>query len=40
MGRRETGQGDPKNVSLLEINRNLEKAMKLGGRCQVNLLSS
>lgn len=30
MGRRESGQRDPENVSLLEICRNLEEAMKLG----------
>lgn len=31
MGGREAGQRDPENVSLLEICRNLEEAMKLGG---------
>lgn len=39
--RREAGQRDPETVNLLEICRNLEEAMKLGGGggggCQVNV---
>ena len=31
MGRRESGQGDPESVSPLDIHKNLDEAMKLGG---------